>query len=294
MAEKERQLLPTVAQPVLDGKNLELLREWVVRLGTRHTELHEDWVRRITANKLLTSMTKEEIHDETTTIYERWVSILEEGSYQALHTYIQSLSAWIIPREVAPHEMIGLMLILRDVFGKTLLEGYLSDFDLLSRMLDAYEPVANGIINTVVASFIQEREHVTQRLQRAVHELSTPVLQIRDRLLLAPIIGGLDAERARQLTNQLLHAIRDYRAKVVVIDVTGVPSLDSRAANYLVQTVAAARLLGASVIVTGMAPVTAQTLVNLGVDVNSMHTVGDLQGGIEEASRLLTKDHPGG
>ncbi|HYS00055.1 MAG TPA: STAS domain-containing protein, partial [Gemmatimonadales bacterium] len=106
-------------------------------------------------------------------------------------------------------------------------------------------------------------------------------------LLILPIIGVIDPQRARQLTEQLLRAIRTNRAKVVVIDITGVAAMDSNVANHLVQTVEASRLLGATVIVTGLSPEIAQTLVTIGVDLSEMATVGDLQGGIEEAERLL-------
>jgi rsbT co-antagonist protein RsbR len=102
-----------------------------------------------------------------------------------------------------------------------------------------------------------------------------------------PIIGVIDPQRARQLTEQLLRGIRTNRAKVVVIDITGVPAIDSTVANHLVQTVESARLLGATVIVTGLSPEIAQTLVTIGVDLGKMNTVGDLRGGIEEAERLL-------
>jgi rsbT co-antagonist protein RsbR len=97
----------------------------------------------------------------------------------------------------------------------------------------------------------------------------------------------VDSQRARQLTEQLLRGIRANRAKVVVMDITGVPSVDSTVANHLVQTVEASRLLGATVIVTGLSPEIAQTLVTIGVDLTKMNTVGDLQGGIEEAELLL-------
>ena len=85
----------------------------------------------------------------------------------------------------------------------------------------------------------------------------------------------------------LLRGIRANRAKVVVIDITGVAAIDSSVANHLVQTVEASRLLGAMVIVTGLSPEIAQTLVHIGVQLDKMTTVGDLQGGIEEAERLL-------
>ena len=100
-------------------------------------------------------------------------------------------------------------------------------------------------------------------------------------------VGVIDSQRARQLTDQLLRGIRTNRAKVVVIDITGVAAMDATVANHLVQTVEASRLLGATVIVTGLSPEIAQTIVNIGVDLGKMNTVGDLQGGIEQAERLL-------
>jgi rsbT co-antagonist protein RsbR len=135
-------------------------------------------------------------------------------------------------------------------------------------------------------SFVEEREKVIHDQQEAIRELSTPVLQVRERLLILPIIGVLDTARARQLTEQLLGAIRDNRATVVVIDITGVATIDESVANHLVQTVEASRLMGASTILTGLSPDIAQTLVDLGVDLGMMKTVGDLQGGLEEAERL--------
>ena len=136
-------------------------------------------------------------------------------------------------------------------------------------------------------SFVHERERIIREQQAAIRELSTPVLQLRDRLLILPIIGHLDSKRARQLTEQLLSAIRHNRAKVVVIDITGVSTIDLTVANHLVQAVEASRLMGASAIITGLSSGIAQTLVDLGVDLSMMQTVGDLQGGLEEAERLL-------
>ena len=137
------------------------------------------------------------------------------------------------------------MLLLRDVLARSLFEKYQRDFALLNRVLDAYEPAANRIANTVAVSFVDERERVIRQQQDSIRELSTPVLPVRERLLILPIIGVLDSERARQLTEQLLTGIRTHRAKVVVIDITGAPDVDETVANHLVQTVDASRLMGA-------------------------------------------------
>src|SRR5207302_2447407 len=264
-----------------------LLRELVAHLRQNRTQLREEWARRITDAELLTAMSKEEIFSEATSVYDNYVEVLETGSVEALQAYARSRSRRIIPRGVETHEVVGIVLLLRDVLARTLFGKYHEDFDKLNRILDAYEPAANRIANTVAVGFVQERERIIRQQQEAIRELSTPVLPVRERLLILPIIGVMDPQRARQLTEQLLHGIRTNRAKVVVIDTTGVAAMDGTVANHLVLTVQASRLLGATVIVTGLSPEIAQTLVTIGVDLNKMNTAGDLQGGIEQAERLL-------
>jgi rsbT co-antagonist protein RsbR len=264
-----------------------LLRELVAHLRQNRTQLREEWVRRITGAQLLTAMTREEIFAEATSVYDSYVEALETGTVEALQAYSRNLSERIIPRGVETNEVVGIVLLLRDVLARSLFAKYHGDVRMLSRVLDAYEPAANRIAITVAVGFVQQRERVIREQQEAIRELSTPVLQVRERLLILPIIGLIDPQRARQLTEQLLRGIRTNRAKVVVIDITGVAAMDASVANHLVQTVEAARLLGATVIVTGLSPEIAQTLVNIGVDLGKMNTVGDLQGGIEEAERLL-------
>ena len=264
-----------------------LLRELVAHLRQNRTQLREEWARRITEAQLLTAMSKHEIFAEVTSVYDNYVAALETGTFEDLQTYARSLSERIIPRGVETHEVVGIVLLLRDVLARSLFGKYQGDLAMLNRILDAYEPAANRIANTVAVGFVQERERIIREQQEAIRELSTPVLQVRERLLILPIIGVIDAQRARQLTEQLLRGIRANRAKVVVIDITGVAAMDATVANHLVQTVEASRLLGAMVIVTGLSPEIAQTIVNISVDLGKMNTVGDLQGGIEQAERLL-------
>jgi rsbT co-antagonist protein RsbR len=269
-----------------DGSAM-LLRELVGHLRQNRSQLREEWARRIAEAQLLTAMSPEEIFSEATSVYDNYVEVLETGSVEALQDYARNLSERIIPRGVETDEVLGIVLLLRDVLARSLFEKYQADFDLLNRVLDAYEPAANRIANTVGVGFVQERERIIRQQQEAIRELSTPVLQVRERLLILPIIGVLDSQRARQVTEQLLRGIRSNRAKVVVVDITGVPTVDSTVANHLVQTVEASRLMGASVIITGLSSEIAQTLVTIGVDLSKMTAVGDLQGGIEQAERLL-------
>ena len=205
----------------------DLLKELVAHLSANRTNLRQEWARRIGEARLLTALTQEEIFSEATSVYDNYVEVLETGSVEALQDYARNLSERIIPRGVETDEVLGIVLLLRDVLARSLFQKYQMDFDYLNQVLDAYEPAANRIANTVAINFVQERERVIRQQQEAIRELSTPVLQVRERLLILPIIGVLDGQRARQLTEQLLRGIRTNRAKVVVIDITGVPTIDS-------------------------------------------------------------------
>jgi rsbT co-antagonist protein RsbR len=283
----------TQSAPDERGVDKTLLHELVDYLRQNRGALSEEWARRITDAQLLRVMTAQEIFSEVTAVYDNYVTALETGSVETLQAYARDLSERIIPRGVETHEVLGIVLLLRDVLARSLFANSQDDPELLSRILDAYEPAANRIAVTVSVSFVEERERVIREQQEAIRELSTPVLQVRDRLLILPIIGVLDTPRARQLTEQLLGAIQASRARVVVIDITGVATIDLSVANHLVQTVEASRLMGASTILTGLSSKIAQTLVDLGVDLSTMKTVGGLQGGLEEAERLLGYARPG-
>jgi len=154
---------------------------------------------------------------------------------------------------------------------------------------EALHPKPGVELAHVLETIIQrtKAEKTIRDQAEAIRKLSTPILQVGDGLLAIPIIGQIDSYRARQLTEQMLEKVRASRAKVVVLDITGVPIVDSAVANHLVQTVQAARLLGARVIVTGVSADNAQTLVRIGVDLSRLNTTGDLQSGIKEANHLL-------
>jgi rsbT co-antagonist protein RsbR len=172
---------------------------------------------------------------------------------------------------------------------------------VLRRLIDAYRNNPEQSISTFLSllklvfldmglateTYLFQRERTIREQQEAIREISTPVLPLRERLLLLPIIGAIDPPRAQQITTQLLQSIRAHRAKVVVMDITGVPTVDSAIANHLIQTVQAARLMGATVIVSGLSPEVAHALVRIGVDLGTVNTVGTLQDGIEAAEQLL-------
>src|SRR5574341_1098158 len=264
-----------------------LLQELVAHFREKREALRQQWVQQMTSKGLLAGLSQEAIETESITIYDTVIVCLETGEYEGAQAYAMRMAERGVLRGMTTEQIIGGLLTLRDVYGRSLFERYQQDMERLSAALDIYEPVANKILSIVALAFVEEREKTVKQQQEAIRELSTPVLQVRDRLLILPIIGVIDTHRARQITEQLLRAIRAKRAKVVVVDITGVPAVDSKIAGHLVQTVDASKLMGATVVVTGISPEIAQTLVTLGVDIAKMNTVGDLQGGIELADQLL-------
>jgi rsbT co-antagonist protein RsbR len=239
------------------------------------------------AKQLLKGLTNIEIESESANIYDVCVNCLEKGEFGGAQEYAQRMAERNVLRGMSAENFLGGMLTLRDVYGRSLFEKYRNDLPRLFCALDIYEPVANGILSIVAMSFVAERERLVHQQQEAIRELSTPVLQVREGLLILPIIGLLDSYRARQLTEQLLRSIREKRARVVVLDLTGVATVDSKVANHLLQTISACRLMGARAIITGLSPEIAQTLVTIGVELGSVVTMSDLQSGIEEADRML-------
>ena len=121
------------------------------------------------------------------------------------------------------------------------------------------------------------------RRAQEIMDISTPVVQVWDGIILAPLIGSLDSQRTQQLMEKLLQGIVDTRSTVALVDITGVPTIDTQTARHLVESISAVRLIGAEVILTGVRPAIAQTLVHLGVDLGGVTTRSSLSAGLKTA-----------
>jgi rsbT co-antagonist protein RsbR len=140
--------------------------------------------------------------------------------------------------------------------------------------------------------FQKSREAVIVRQQREIAELSTPVVKLWDGILALPLIGTLDSQRTQVVMENLLQTIVEVEAEIAIIDITGVPTVDTLTAQHLLKTVAAARLMGADCIVSGIRPQIAQTMVHLGVELNvvSKATLADAFAvALERTGRAVTK-----
>ena len=131
-----------------------------------------------------------------------------------------------------------------------------------------------GLFTTEI--YVKSREDIIQRQQREMMELSTPVVQLWENILALPLIGTLDSERTQVVMESLLHKIVETGAAIAIIDITGVPTVDTLVAQHLLKTVAAARLMGADCIISGIRPQIAQTIVHLGVNLSEVTTKASL------------------
>ena len=184
------------------------------------------------------------------------------------------LASWVELVNLFRHDLLA------RVVAASEREDLLGNLQALDRWLD-------DAIAAFAQAFVSANEGVIEGQQRAIRQLSTPVLQLRPGLLILPIVGALDRDRLEQMRALLLHAVRVRRARAIVLDVTGVPEIDSVAANQLIGSVTSARMMGAETIISGLSAEIAQTLVTVGIDLSLVVSAGDLQGGIELAERHL-------
>jgi rsbT co-antagonist protein RsbR len=141
----------------------------------------------------------------------------------------------------------------------------------------------------LVSSFIAARDEILQRQTESLREVSTPVISLWDSILLLPLVGIVDSVRAQQISERLLEAIAQAEATVTLIDVTGVPVMDTSVARHILKTVAAAEMLGTRVVLTGISPSTAQTMVKLGIDMSGVPTRASLKSGMALALTLTRR-----
>jgi rsbT co-antagonist protein RsbR len=187
-----------------------------------------------------------------------------------------SFSAWFATGRALRSKLVPLLI---DALG--------DEPERLAAALRGMSIFIDLVMLAVGDSFIDAKQRIILEQQDVLRGLSTPVLELRDGLLLVPLIGFIDSERALLLTGKLLEAIAARRAKAIVLDITGVSAVDSAVANHLMQTVQATQLMGAHTLISGLSPENAQTLVRLGLDLGRLNTVGTLADGVVAASGIL-------
>ena len=158
--------------------------------------------------------------------------------------------------------------------------------DVLLDAVDMLHRITETGIIGLYAGYEQAQLEVIESQQSALEELSTPIIPIHEGVLVLPMVGAIDSRRAGQIMEGLLEGISAHSADVVILDITGVPLIDTGVANYLLQAARAARLLGSTVVLVGIGAEIAQTMVQLGIDLTGIVTRANLQSGIEYALGL--------
>ena len=211
---------------------------------------------------------------------------LEDTAWEDLRAVLADVTKERVNRGVTPTEMATFVLALKSpLFSR--LEAMLSDDPssliqevmLVTRLVDAFAIYTNEV-------FIEERELIIERQREEMMELSTPVVELWDRVLTLPLIGTLDSARAQEVMENLLQTILERQAEVVILDITGVGTVDTQVAQHLLRAAAAVRLMGAECIISGISPMIAQTMVQLGIDVGTVSTRSSIRTALSDA--LLT------
>ncbi len=155
--------------------------------------------------------------------------------------------------------------------------------DILARETRVVSNLLDRLGLLTFESFVQEREQIIVKQQQELLELSTPVIEIWNGILVLPIIGTLDSARTQIVMENLLQGLVKRSASVAILDISGVPTVDTAVAQHLLKTISAARLMGAECIISGIRPSIAQTIVHLGIDLTSVNTKANLSTALQQA-----------
>jgi rsbT co-antagonist protein RsbR len=211
---------------------------------------------------------------------------IERGEIVAFPAALERLAADRVARGVAVTELLVATNIVFDVISEHFRDAFAGDLEA-QLWWERQRSALNHLgLTAFVSSYMAAREAFIRQQALAIQALSAPIIPIYKGILLLPLIGVVDAERAEQIMASLLESIGRHAAQTVILDVTGVPVVDGRVAEYLRRAAQATRLMGAEIIVVGINPQMAKTVVELGIDLRAIPVLADLQGGVEYALRL--------
>ncbi|MBI3778739.1 MAG: STAS domain-containing protein [Gammaproteobacteria bacterium] len=240
-------------------------------------------------------LSNNEINDYSLEFLELLTMLLHAGDkvdrrgaeYKALRQFFANFSQQIQVRGGDMDEFVRYVHFLQRVFLENLEADKSVSFEKAREILMMLGMIFNDIILDVFHIYLEGKEKTIQAQQEELRQTSTPITEIWDGVLTLPIIGSLDSSRTMIVMEKLLSRIESDRARVVVIDVTGVMAIDSQVSHHLIQMIRATGLMGATAILTGIRPEIARALTSLNIDLSAVTTRSKLSEGLKEAFRQL-------
>ena len=241
-------------------------------------------------------LSNNEINDYSLEFLELLTMLLHAGEkvdrrgaeYKALRQFFANFSQQIQVRGGDMDEFVRYVHFLQSTFLENLETDKSVSFDKSREILMLLGTIFNDIILEVFHIYLETKEKTIQAQQEELKQTSTPITEIWEGVLTLPIIGSLDSSRTMIVMEKLLSRIESDRARVVVIDVTGVMAIDSQVSHHLIQMIRATGLMGATAILTGIRPEIARALTSLNIDLSSVTTRSKLSEGLKEAFRQLS------
>ena len=272
-----------------DPRTIRLLTE-------RENEILESWIEnRINSSDFReTLISGEELRSDSQSFLRAFVMAVANSNveemrgkeFNSIRRLLLEISEARAAQAFSPSETAFYVFSLKETILPFLRDEYRNDPETLLEEVNKLSKALDKLGSFIFVSTIKNRERVIRQQQQDMLELSTPVVQIWDRIICLPLIGTLDSRRTQLMMERLLERIVRSRAEVAILDITGVPTVDTQVANYLIKTVTAVRLLGSTCIVTGVGPSIAQTIVHLGIDLAGIITRNQLSDGIRLAFEL--------
>jgi rsbT co-antagonist protein RsbR len=212
---------------------------------------------------------------------------LTEGATEQYSSVWEPLGAQLASAGMSLESVTRLIDRTEEIIIEHLAPSYSDDVTMTAQLHGRINEICRAARATMFTAFTATREATIRAQSAALQELSAPIIPIYGGVLVLPLIGTIDTQRAAAIMETLLEGVAARNARVVLLDITGVPVVDTSVAHHLIQAARAVRLLGAEIVLVGIRPEIAQTIVQLGVDLSGIATMADLQGGVAYALERL-------
>lgn len=264
-------------------------------MKNNQAQLLTEWIKGLEANGATRNLKEQDLKQQTAEFLHLVVSGLEKGNGQNVaapgwdeaRQFLEKLSHSRAQLGQDSQQTASFIFSLKGPLFGLLQNQYKENPATLAEQLWEVSELLDALGMHTIRTFQKSREAVIKRQQEELLELSTPVVKLWDGVLALPMIGTLDSQRTQVVMESLLQRIVDTGSEIAIIDITGVPTVDTLVAQHLLKTVTAIRLMGADCIISGVRPQIAQTIVHLGLDLQGVVTKANLADALKLALTRL-------